>query len=105
MAGSGTARWVIIGTAIAAAAAATFLLMGPGPDAPRPGEHARSIGSSQATSPAISGEREQEKAAAPPLDQIDADSRAAMRDFLRQSVQEEDPAVSGESGKEGGSDW
>ncbi|MEZ4280663.1 MAG: hypothetical protein R3F21_13775 [Myxococcota bacterium] len=91
MAGIGAARWVVIGTAIAAAAGASYLLMGPGPDEPRRGERARTPSASQAKPPAA------------PLDQIDADSRAAMRDFLRQSVQEEEQPVSGD--EEGGSDW
>jgi hypothetical protein len=86
MAGIATARWIVIGTALAAAAGASYLLMGPGP-----GDRSRA-------QPASSG-----KAVAPPLDQIDADSRAAMRDFLRQSVQEEEQPVSGQ--EEGGSDW
>ncbi len=90
MSGIGTARWVVIGTAIAAAAGASYLLMGPGQGDPRPGDRPRAVSPSQ------------ESAGAPPLDQIDADSRAAMRDFLRQSVQEEEQAVSGEAG---GSDW
>ncbi len=74
----GAARWVVIGTAIAAAATATYMLMGPGPDAPRAG------------APPGAGTDTAGAADAPPLDQIDADSRAAMRDFLRRSVQEDE---------------
>lgn len=76
----GAARWVVIGTAIAAAATASYMLMGPGPDAPR------AVDPAPAVSEAVGA------ANAPPLDQIDAESRAAMRDFLRQSVEpEEEP--------------
>ena len=90
MSGIGAVRWVVIGMAIAAAAGASYLLLGPGPSEPGQGGRPRAMSTSQAT------------ASAPPLDQIDADSRAAMRDFLRQSVQEEEPPVRDE---EGSSDW
>lgn len=86
----GAARWVVIGTAVAAAAGASYLLLGPAPNDPRSGEGSRALSSSE------------EQAVATPLDQIDAESRAAMRDFLRKSVQEDERAV---SGGEGGSDW
>ena len=79
-AGSDSQRSSANNTAIAAAATATYLLMGPGPDGPRPAEPPRAVSESAGV------------AEAPPLDQIDADSRAAMRDFLRQSVQEDEQA-------------
>jgi hypothetical protein len=82
----GAARWVVIGTAIAAAATASYMLMGPGPDTPRGVDPSSGI---------------PEAASAPPQDQIDADSRAAMRDFLRQSLHEPEE----EEVEEGNSDW
>lgn len=88
----GAARWVVIATAIAAAATASYMLMGPGPDAPR------------AVDPSPAGSEAAGAANAPPLDQIDAESRAAMRDFLRQSVQQEEQKKE-EGREEGNSDW
>lgn len=84
----GAARWVVIGTAIAAAATASYMLMGPGPDTPR------GVDPSSGISEAAGA------ASAPPEDRIDADSRAAMREFLRQSLHEPEEEV-----EEGNSDW
>ena len=88
----GAARWVVIGTSLAAAATAAYLLFGPSSqtssgDAPGAASTWRD-GASQAPSE-------------PPLDQIDAESRDKMRDFLRQSVRGEPPS----NGSEGKSDW
>lgn len=71
----GAARWVVIGTALAAATTATYMLMGPG-------EQRSSGGANRSVSEPVDP---QEIA---PQDQIDAESRDAMRKFLRQSVQE-----------------
>jgi hypothetical protein len=64
------ARWLIIGSAIAAAATASYMLMSPNQRDVGP------RGTPQAESDSIGA----------PQDRIDAESRDAMRDFLRQSV-------------------
>jgi hypothetical protein len=79
-------RWVVIGTAIAAAATASYMLMSPSQ---------RDAGPGLKPQTATNGS---------PQEQIDAESRDAMRDFLRQSVT--DDAVRKEAGEEAGeSDW
>lgn len=70
------ARWVVIGTALAAATTATYMLMGPS-------EQKRSSGGANRSVSEPVDPRE-----IAPQDQIDAESRDAMRKFLRQSVQE-----------------
>lgn len=66
------ARWVVVGTALVAAATAFYLLMSPGRPS-RPVTIPRG--------PASHG---------PPQEEIDAESRDAMRDFLRESVREDE---------------
>ena len=73
-AGMGAARWVVIGTALAAAATASYMLMGPSQRDASPDGAPRAVSDSGGL----------------PQDQIDAESRAAMRDFLRQSAGEEE---------------
>jgi len=82
----GAARWVVIGTALAAAATGTYLLMGPSPQTGSMGSQGSA--SSPAKPPSIV-----------PQDQIDAESREAMREFLRQSAQDKDVKQAE------GSDW
>jgi len=66
------ARWVVIGTALAAAATALYLLAEPDAGSPRKGA-----------------------ADGPPQDEIDAESRKAMRDFLRESARGDGAADAG----------
>lgn len=68
------ARWVVVGTALLAAAVAFYLLMGPGP-AKSPGQASRPV--TIPKGPASHGA---------PQEEIDPESRDAMRDFLRQSL-------------------
>lgn len=82
------ARWVIIATAIAAAATASYLLMSPGQRDIGPGGSPGAVSDSSGA----------------PQDRIDAESRDAMRDFLRQSVREETVREEG-AGQSGEPDW
>ncbi len=80
------ARWVIIGTAIAAAATASYMLMSPSQRDAGLGETPRAVSDSGGA----------------PQDRIDAESRDAMRDFLRRSVSDE--AVTEDSMREEAAD-
>ena len=71
----GAARWVVVGTALAVAATATYMLMSPGPQS-----SAGDAPGAVSTPSGTPGDA--------PQDQIDAESRDAMRDFLKQSVRE-----------------
>ncbi len=88
----GAARWVVIGTALVAAATAFHLLMSPA-GRPRPVSFPQGEGP-QGEGPR--GDRPNGAVAngaatnAPPEEQIDAESREAMRDFLRQAEQGEE---------------
>jgi hypothetical protein len=82
------ARWVIIGTAIAAAATASYMLMSPSQRDASPSGTPRAVSDS----------------AGVPQDRIDAESRDAMRDFLRQSVTDDAMREEAEE-KSGESDW
>lgn len=113
--GMRTARWLVIATALAAAGAAFHLLTSPngGTRAPGRGPEARSSGSFQGSdrsadgaSGSAEGSASSDRSAgrgwggsaataergAPsggrPLDEIDAESREAMRSFLRESTKD-----------------
>ena len=83
----GAARWVVIGTALVAAAIAFHMLMSPsGRSRPvslsnrgEPDAEARSGQGPNGSGPS-----------GPPQEELDAKSRDAMRDLLRQSAQEEE---------------
>lgn len=86
------ARWVVIGTALVAAATAFHLLLSPGGGS-RSGASSRDASSAgpsgsadRAPGGSLSGGASEE--AGPPLDEIDAESREAMRNFLRESAQD-----------------
>lgn len=82
----GAARWVVVGTAIVAAAAAFHLLLSPdgsGRSAVDRPETARA----QGTAPASTGSKAVAAPSGPPQEEIDAASRDAMRSFLRESAQ------------------
>lgn len=97
------ARWLVIATAVAAAAIALHLLFegdsagrgGPRHSGRHAGAAARETGAADANGSGWSRERALEGATAlggglerlPAEDQIDAESRAAMKDFLRESVE------------------
>ncbi len=74
------ARWLVIGTAIAAAATASYMLMSPSQRDASPGGAPQAVSDSGGV----------------PQEQIDAESRDAMRDFLRQSAGEETQEKAGE---------
>lgn len=68
----GRTRWIVVAAAVGLAGAALFLLLGPDdPRRPPPTEPT-------------------ERAEAPAMDDIDAESRAAMRKLLREAGSRED---------------
>ena len=73
----GAARWVVIGTALVAAAVAFHMLMSP-------------TGGTRAVSVSNTSESKGTGPSGPPQDEIDAESRDAMRDLLRQTAQDEE---------------
>ncbi len=83
----GAARWVVIGTALVAAATAFHMLMSPA-GRPRPVSFARGDGPrGDGPDGAVANGAATN---APPEEEIDAESREAMRDFLRQTAQGEE---------------
>ncbi len=81
----GAARWVVIGTALVAAAVAFHMLMSPvDPQRPVSFPDRRDAGgeASGAQAPNRSGPT------GPPQEELDAESREALRDLLRQSAQD-----------------
>lgn len=81
----GAARWVVIGTALVAAAVAFHMLMSPAGDRRSvsfPERGGAGGEASGAQGPDRSGPT------GPPQDEIDAESREALRDLLRQSAQD-----------------
>lgn len=86
----GAARWVVVGTALVAAAAAFHLLMSPAGTGERPSA-AGSVESVDSERGAGNGAAPRgvaiEEADGPPQEELDAASREAMRDFLRGSLE------------------
>ncbi|MEZ4330400.1 MAG: hypothetical protein R3F35_01500 [Myxococcota bacterium] len=89
------ARWVVVGAALLAAAVAFYLLLGPGRllnpgrrlDPGRLPSPGRSTGAGTSSRPVTIPKGSGSRGA--PQEEIDPESRDAMRDFLRQSLGDE----------------
>ena len=85
----GAARWVVIGTAIVAAAVAFHLLLSPDGSGRRAADRPETA-RSQGTAPASTGSKAVAAPGGPPQEELDAASRDAMRSFLRDSAQDDE---------------
>ena len=86
--GSGSVRWVIGAGALLVAALAFYVLMQGGGSARLTSQSSASLSGQASSREAKNGAESMPERNTPALDDIDAESRAAMRDLLREAGEE-----------------